>query len=149
MTLISSLRGILAATFCALTISNPANSEIITIKDDSGGIILDYAIKLAAYREDGDNIQFVGRCDSACTLLLAMPSAQACITKNAYFRFHAPFGVSSQHEKIALTLLYNKYPVWVRDWIDNNGGLTNNFITMDYDYAKKFVTPCTFAVARF
>jgi hypothetical protein len=87
-------------------------------------------------------VKFTGSCDSACTLFLGLPSAQTCVTSGAAFRFHAPFGVSGNSQKMAQEYLMLKYPSWVRSWISRNNGLTEQLITMDYGYARKFMRTC-------
>jgi hypothetical protein len=64
--------------------------DAVEIGNDSGGFVADYAIRLYEMRQARQKVRFVGVCDSACTLFLALPAEQTCITKGTYFRFHAP-----------------------------------------------------------
>ena len=35
-----------------------------------------------------------------------------------------------------------KYPDWVRNWIEVQGGLSSRLIKMDYAYASRFIPSC-------
>ena len=69
--------------------------DTVEIGNDSGGFVAEYAIRLYEMREARQKVRFVGVCDSACTLYLALPAEQTCITKGTYFRFHAPSAPSA------------------------------------------------------
>jgi hypothetical protein len=128
---------------------NPASVVPISIENDSGGYIIDYAIRFAEYEKNDEKIQFAGRCDSACTMFLALPKKQTCISPGAFFRFHSPYGGSAKQDEIASSFLLEKYPQWVTKWIAANGHLTDDLITMDFAYAKKFMNVCAQTVASF
>jgi len=38
--------------------------------------------------------------------------------------------------------MIRQYPAWVRDWIAQNGGLTDRLIRMDYSYAARYLRTC-------
>lgn len=120
----------------------------VSISNNSGGSIAMFALSAAEYRSSGTLVKFTGRCDSACTLFLGLPSQQTCVSKGAFFRFHAPFGVSAAAQRTAQTYLMHKYPSWVRSWIAHNRGLTRELITMDYAYASKFMSSCDRVATR-
>ena len=120
----------------------------VSISNNSGGNIAEYALSAAEYRSSGTLVKFTGRCDSACTLFLGLPSHQKCVSRGAFFRFHAPFGVSASAQRMAQAYLMHKYPSWVRAWITHNRGLTRELITMDYSYASKFMTSCASVATR-
>jgi hypothetical protein len=152
------LKRIISAAFLATTLSITANAvpteqivvsqPTVTISDNPGGSIAVFALSAAEYRSAGTQVKFTGSCDSACTLFLGLPSAQTCVTSGAAFRFHAPFGVSGNSQKMAQEYLMLKYPDWVRSWISRNNGLTEQLITMDYSYARKFMRSCDIVAAR-
>ncbi len=124
------------------------NQSSVSISNNSGGNIAAFAMDAADYRRAGTLVQFNGRCDSACTLFLGLPAHQTCINHGAFFRFHAPSGVSLRSERIAQAFLLRKYPGWVRTWIARNNGLTHNLITMEYGYASKFIRTCGSVASR-
>jgi hypothetical protein len=143
-------RLVCAALLAALTATAAqAESTQVIINGDSGGQIIDYAMRYANYQRDKSKVRFEGRCDSACTMFLALPSNQTCLSPGAYFRFHSPYGGTEQQDAIAADILMEKYPEWVKSWIAENGHLTDKLIKMDYDHAKKFLKPCAQTVAGF
>ena len=115
----------------------------VEIGDDSGGFVAEYALRLYEMREAKQKIEFVGRCDSACTLFLALPAEQTCITERAYFRFHAPAAPSASTAAAVAAYMMRKYPNWVRAWIVAQGGLSDGLDTMGYEYANKFMRTCS------
>ena len=120
-----------------------ANSRSITIAADSGGFVIDYAIKMFQMREAGTKVRFAGRCDSACTLYLALPAKQTCVDEGAYFRFHSPQAATARDIQSAQAFLMGKYPGWVRQWIKSQGGLSDQLKTMDYTYVRQFMPTCS------
>ena len=44
--------------------------EALEIRDDSGGFVAEYALRLYEMEEANKKVEFVGRCNSACTLFL-------------------------------------------------------------------------------
>jgi hypothetical protein len=129
-------------------ISSESGENSVDISADSGGYVIDYAIKMFKLKEIGTRVRFTGRCDSACTLYLALPTKQTCVGEGAYFRFHSPQASTSKGIQSAQVFLQSKYPAWVRDWIDNQGGLSTQLLTMNYDYARQFMPRCSSLVAH-
>ena len=119
-----------------------AEQQIIAIDEDGGGTVIDYARRMFQIRQAGTKVHFKGRCDSACTLYLALPGAQTCVTQNAVFRFHAP--TSATHTDVAAmqSFLMRQYPDWVRTWISNHGGLSQDLLVMNYAYSHQFIRTC-------
>jgi hypothetical protein len=116
--------------------------DAVEIGNDSGGFVAEYAIRLYEIREARQKVRFVGVCDSACTLFLALPAEQTCITKGTYFRFHAP---SASAATAVAAYMMRKYPQWVRAWIAAQGGLSDQLATMSYAYAQNFMRTCASA----
>lgn len=114
----------------------------IVIADEHGGSIVDYALQTLKWQEQGTPLRFTGRCDSACTLYLALPYQQTCVDAGASFRFHAPTAHTELSAKFALAYMMQNYPRWVRSWIEERGGLSDELITMDYEYARQFMRNC-------
>jgi len=114
----------------------------LTIRNNSGGNVARYAIRVGQARQRGTLVRFAGRCDSACTLYLGLPSSQTCIARGASFRFHAPYLRSGKSSDAAKSFMHARYPGWVRSWIASKGGLSRKLITMDYEYARQFVRDC-------
>ena len=136
-----------AAALMLMTSALPAQAlpwshNAISIRNDSGGYAISYALKMMKLRESGTPVRFVGRCASACTLYLALPSEQTCVSSGATFRFHAPYGAHRSANALMARYMLKTYPDWVRSWIGENGGLSSRTIVMDYGYASQFMPIC-------
>jgi hypothetical protein len=116
--------------------------NVYTVSHDTGGYVIDYAIKMRKMERSGRAIRFSGRCDSACTLFLALPEKKACVSKGAAFGFHLPSGSSAGDNRIAANFMLKTYPAWVRNWLDANGGLTKQLKVMNFDYASRHLPEC-------
>lgn len=117
-------------------------SGSISISGDRGGYVVVYALRMLKLKESGKPVQFRGRCDSACTLYLALPARQVCVTPKTTFRFHMPYGASASGNRFAASYMLRSYPGWVRNWIRSKGGLSSKTISMNYAYASKFLPSC-------
>jgi hypothetical protein len=117
-----------------------AGSRTILVSGDSGGSVVDYAMRAASYQAGGGRMQFSGRCDSACTLYLSLPAKSVCVGSGAYFRFHLPQSAAGAGQ--ATRFMMRQYPGWVRHWIATNGGLSSRLITMKASYARHFLPTC-------
>jgi hypothetical protein len=115
----------------------------VEIGNDDGGLVAEYALRLYEMQDAKQKVAFVGRCDSACTLLLALPTEQTCITEGAYFRFHAPSAPSASAAAEVRTYMMRKYPDWVRAWVVGQGGLSDRLATMSYASASKYMRTCS------
>jgi len=130
------------ALVIGLAAAIPANASEITIRGDNGGYITKYAERMQTMLNKGTLVRFSGNCLSACTIYLALPQSQTCVTKNVTFLFHAPFGAGKDGNRIAHNYMMNKYPAWVRRWIASKGGLTTKSLKMKYSYASKYMRTC-------
>ncbi|PBC02995.1 hypothetical protein CK220_17500 [Mesorhizobium sp. WSM3860] len=121
---------------------NLGKSYVKTISGDRGGYVIDYAIRALKMRRSGGFVRFDGACDSACTLYLSMPKSKMCVTRNASFGFHLPYGAGARGNQVAANFMMKNYPGWVRGWIAKRGGLTNSVATMRYADASRFLPTC-------
>ena len=124
----------------ALAFVVPASAK--TINRDLGGNLREYHHDRLALLASGEPVRFGGQCGSACTIYLALPLNQTCITRLAWFQFHAADDPDQAEAIRSTAWLYNEYPWWVRKWIDRNGGLTERIITMSNAYAAKYLNRC-------
>ena len=104
--------------------------------------MLGYSVQMMKWRDSGTTVKFTGPCASACTIYLALPRDQICITRGATFGFHGPYSATPDASRIAQAYLLEHYPEWVKTWIVGRGGLSGEIITMDYAYASKFLMRC-------
>ena len=123
--------------------ARPAASPAVTIANDPGGTIIDYAVRVKNRERTGTAVRFAGRCDSACTLHLGLPRSKTCIMPGASFGFHLPYGSSPRANREAAAYLMKSYPEWVRAWIRSKGGLGHQVKTMDYAYASTHLRACS------
>jgi hypothetical protein len=117
-------------------------ANVKTISGDRGGYVIDYAIRVLKMRRGSGFVRFDGACDSACTLYLSMPKSRVCVTHNASFGFHLPYGAGSRGNQVAADFMMKNYPGWVRGWIAKRGGLKGYIATMTYADASRFLPTC-------
>jgi len=110
---------------------------------DNGGQLVRYALRMKRFKRDRTKVRFAGTCSSACTLYLALPRRQTCVSPGSKFRFHKPYGSSRRNNAQASRYLLKSYPRWVRSYIRSKGGLSTRWITMDYHYTKRFMKTCS------
>ncbi len=115
---------------------------VFHVRNDPGGHVVDYDLRRREMAQQGRPVRFSGRCDSACTLYLALPSTQTCVARGARFGFHLPFGGDARANEAAREFMLATYPQWVRDWIMLKGGLTHRLKVMTYDHANRFIPRC-------
>jgi hypothetical protein len=66
-----------------------AGAETINVYDDHGGSVAEHDARWSELAARGANVWVVGRCHSACTVLLAhIPNERICVTPQASFGFH-------------------------------------------------------------
>lgn len=129
-------------TMIGTSFASPWPSDTRVVRNDNGGRVIDYAIKMKRMERDQRTIRFEGPCDSACTLFLSLPASRACVTHRARFGFHLPYGSSRSDNRVAASFLLKSYPGWVRSWLQANGGLTNQLKVMPYEYARRYLGTC-------
>ncbi|MFN4143947.1 hypothetical protein [Aestuariivirga sp.] len=133
---------LLLASLGAAEASLARKQKVVNISGDRGGVVITYALKVLKAKENERFVRVSGSCASACTLYLSMPKERICITRNASFKFHLPYGASRKGNQVAAQYLMRNYPGWVRSWISSNGGLSPNLKTMPYSYASRFLATC-------
>lgn len=123
-------------------LASPWGSKVHTVRNDHGGILIEYVLKAKRFQQQQRTIRFQGRCDSACTMFLTMPKSQLCVTPGAAFGFHLPYGSSSRANRLAASYMLKSYPAWVRAWLREKGGLTGQIRVMRYEYARQHLPEC-------
>lgn len=133
--------------YASLAPNNDLSSRV-SIGSDRGGYVINYGLRMLRWRQNGTQVRFSGKCQSACTLYLGLASRQTCISSGASFSFHLPYGASRRGNKVARDFMMRNYPGWVKSWIRSQGGLSGGIKTMSYGYASRFIKPCGSVVAR-
>jgi hypothetical protein len=124
----------------AATAAPFSRTSTITIRNDRGGTIIRYALKSREIAESGRQLRFAGRCLSACTLYLSV--SKSCVTPQASFGFHLPYGAGKDGNAVAVKYMIRSYPGWVRSWISARGGLNSQMKIMPYEYAARYLPTC-------
>jgi hypothetical protein len=134
----------LTAILVALALCGPAHA--VTITNDPGGILQDYAKRWQAYYQAREEVRIMGYCASACTLFLTLPNV--CVGRNVQFAFHAPYIEQRYNADVDFQTEYakawtmNRYPGWVQDFIMAAGGLSKRTLHMGYAIAGKHMRTC-------
>jgi hypothetical protein len=114
-----------------------ARAETIDVSDNHGGRVADYDAHWAELGARGVNVRIVGPCQSACTVLLAhIPRDKICVTPAASFGFHLAKTAS------ATATLLNAYSPDIKEWINQHGPLTAEFIWMRAPDTYRFFHKC-------
>jgi hypothetical protein len=136
------------ATLCA----SYAVNATLWITVDSGGTIFEYAQRFQKARDSGERVVIDGKCLSACTMVIGMvPRDHVCVTPNAVLGFHAAFRRTETGTIVASTdatkFMMDAYPLAVRKWIKQRGGLTNQMIFLSGSELTAFISSCPTASA--
>ncbi len=97
----------------------PSKTADVVIKDDMGGVIVDFVKKYSDMRDTKDRLVIDGECASACTLFLGiLPKDRFCVTHSASLGFHSASSLSVDgvltHAPEFTLLTWNLYPKRVR-----------------------------------
>jgi hypothetical protein len=139
------LTALLAAT--VLLARTGASDAAVRIMDDPGGRIGAYVDRYQGMRSSGAMVIIDGYCASACTIVLGtVPHDKICVTPRARLGFHAAWDRGSNGRRIpnpgATQSLYSMYPVEVRHWIDQRGGLAPQMIFLRGRELAAMYRPC-------
>lgn len=112
-----------------------SRAETVVVRDDMGGDLGLYEVRLGVYRSLGIKVRIDGACASACTILTQLPPDQVCATERAELLFHRirlqgfgtsdPAGLERENAR-----LVESYPAAIRAWIGSHGGLTDSLLAM-------------------
>ncbi|MDG4908340.1 hypothetical protein P9228_18090 [Mesorhizobium sp. WSM4898] len=98
----------------------------INVSDDHGGSVAAYSQRWKGLAARGVNVRIVGKCQSACTVLLGyIPRSRICVTPAASFGFHLA------HRTDMTAVLWNAYAADIRGWINAHGGLASQLKWMN------------------
>jgi hypothetical protein len=117
--------------------ASPVRADTIDVYDDHGGSVMAYDARWADLAARGVSVRIVGPCQSACTVLLGhIPRERICVTPQARFGFHLA------HLQQATDILWNAYAADIRQWIQDHGGLTQDFIWMGAPDIYRYFKQC-------
>lgn len=134
-----------------------------TIENDPGGIVQEFQEAIKWMKESGNGIRLNGFCASACTLLMDESlEMDICVTEKASLGIHKPYMARAgffivrtipaiyRSELLWQKEFYKKYPNWLQEFIDNNGGApsvytgsaTTDILTVGYDILRQHFPIC-------
>jgi hypothetical protein len=107
----------------------PAN----VVREDQGGVIKNYVVRWQDIASRGGEVDVLGPCGSACTLVVAyIPRDKLCFGQKASLQFHAarePDGKSSLGKSSlgksslwATQWMIKTYPDDIKNWLADRGG---------------------------
>jgi hypothetical protein len=115
----------------------PAAAETIDVSDSHGGSVAEYDARWSALAARGVSVRIVGPCQSACTVLLRhVPRARLCVTEEA------SFGVHLARLPGATATMWSGYQGDIRAWINQHGGLKQDFIWLRAPDIFRFFHKC-------
>ena len=118
-------------------VASIAAAETIDVSDSHGGSVAAYSQRWKALAARGVSARIVGKCQSACTVLLGyIPRSRICVTPAASFGFHLA------HRTDATGMLWNAYASDIRGWINAHGGLEKNFKWMSAPDTYRYFHKC-------
>ena len=122
---------------------------VIVINNDDGGSVDDHVKFYDRIAVAGIHVRIEGICISACTLALALPRYQVCVTPTASFGFHLA-NDGAPNANLTAVLQDRYYPQSVKDWIKeflHGRPLTPGVIYMSYEAIVRVgaVRPCDVA----
>ena len=114
-----------------------ADAETIDVSDNHGGSVASYDARWAGLAARGVTVRIAGPCQSACTVLLGhIPRSRICVAPTASFGFHLA------NLPTARATLWAAYQSDIRSWIDQHGGLTDQFIWMHAPDTYRYFRKC-------
>jgi len=138
----TAIAGLSLALAACVSQQEKTSGNVRVINDNPGGVLVNYAITRLDLQERGSQVRFAGYCDSACTLLLALPNNKLCVEPSASFGFHRPYGSTKRGNKEAERYLVSQYPEWVKTWISSQGGLQDEINRMPFEKVSAHIRPC-------
>jgi hypothetical protein len=142
------MRTALAATIILVFIWRaPAVADEVRILSSPGGQVGPFLDLFEGVRKKGDRVVIDGPCLSACTLVLSVvPNNRICITRRAVLGFHAARSIDRHNhlhaEPEATEHMLESYPIPVRDWIGQHGGLTSHLLVLRGRELDQFYPVC-------
>ena len=120
-----------------------ATAGTYEISNDPGGNIGQHDTKYAAIAARGDSIRIVGKCTSACTLVIHnFQRDKICVSPSGYLGFHIGNDGKGGPSHQATNTMMNSYPADIVAWIDAKGGLNKPYIFMRAPEIYKYFRQC-------
>ena len=132
--------------FAAFSYNAERADSAVLIKNDGGGDIIPYIARYLELQLRGEQVVFDGDCLSACTLALGLLAKdRRCFTKRARLGFHeayTEYGSTRLRNPLGTEIFWLVYPMEIRRWISNHGGLTSKVIYLEGKELAAMYQPC-------
>lgn len=127
----------------------PPVAPVVTITEDGGGVVDEFAERVLDYRAARVVVRIEGPCLSSCTLVTALRD-RVCVGPDAVLGFHQAyipiegreFDASNRSDE-GVHLMMRFYPPRVRDWLKRHGGLTARMIFLHGRPLRRLFHACT------
>jgi hypothetical protein len=129
------MRRAFTAVLVAFLFMSPASA--LVVGNNPGGLVVQFLAQEQQLEARGEGVKVVGRCASACTVVLHNPNV--CVAPGGSFMFHSAYiAVDPEHgdfrraqdDEQTTAVLWSMYPAGVRAWITARGGLTAHPLNM-------------------
>lgn len=131
----------------------PATAPVVVVQDNEGGVLVDFAERIADYRRNRVRVVIRGGCWSACTMLTALPPEQVCVDADAALEFHHPYiprdpenptqwDIDHGGDPAATRWLMRYYPERIQRFIRIHGGLTARWMVLKGAALRRLMRVC-------
>jgi hypothetical protein len=108
----------------------------LVVGNNPGGLVVQFLAQEQQLEARGEGVQVVGRCASACTVVLHNPNV--CVAPGGSFMFHKAFLarptpqglLRGPDDEQTTAVLWSMYPPGVQAWINAHGGLQDQPLNM-------------------
>jgi hypothetical protein len=119
----------------------------VPIGNSRGGQIGDFLAWYMRIRDAGQQVVIDGQCFSACALVVSViPPDRLCVTQRAALGFHVAWQLDGTGRPVvneqATKMLMELYPVAIRNWIGQQGGLTTRTLWLRGHELAAFYRVC-------
>lgn len=105
--------------------NTPDPPAIIEVVEDHGGFVREYFAAVEQLRNTKTQIKITGTCESACTLIFALPPDRICVDPLAKIGFHRAKNIDDPDmADVWSEVMWNSYPDIIRQRLQT---LTKNF----------------------
>jgi hypothetical protein len=105
------------------------------VYNDGGGLLQEYDVQWQKIAADGGQVEVLGNCLSACTILIAyIPKERLCFGQNASLQFHMRHDGKGSPAIAPTIRMLGRYPRDIQNSINAHGGLAKmtieNFVVI-------------------
>src|SRR5262252_5553935 len=95
----------------------------VTLRYEPGGVINTHRARFQEIAQRGDQVEILGLCQSACTLVLGyVPLDRICFGPEARLNFHKASNADGTVSVEYTIMMVSKMPLDIQTWIEKRGG---------------------------